>query len=67
MGGGDNLCFIATSACAMVPAQPSPVVGEWWAATVGTVEGSGLYFADTLRMLSLTFQAGLFQPPASFS
>jgi len=37
---------------------------EWWQATVSTMSGSGLYFADTLRMLSLVFQAGLFDPPA---
>ena len=42
----------------------SLVQAEWWEATVATTSGSGLYYADTLRLLSLAFQAGLFLPPA---
>jgi endo-1,4-beta-D-glucanase Y len=63
LGGDDNTCFISTSATAMVPVTNYDTVSEWWDATKGTYDQSGLYFCDTLRLLSLTFQAGLLLPP----
>jgi hypothetical protein len=52
------------SATAMVPGQSQDTVNSWFEATKSTTAGGGLYFCDTLRMLSLTFQAGLMTKPS---
>lgn len=60
---GENLCFVATAATAMVPAQSSGVVNSWWSTTLNEWNGRGVYFCDTLMMLAETYMAGLMVAP----
>jgi endoglucanase len=64
ISGDDSRCFISTAATAMIPEQDDDVINVWYEATQSVTSGGGLYFCDTLRMLSLTFQAGLMVQPS---
>jgi endo-1,4-beta-D-glucanase Y len=63
LGGGDSLCFISMSATTMLPNMEYTVINNWYSATQNTTSGGGLYFCDTLRMLSLTYQTGMMSLP----
>ena len=63
LGGDKSLCMVATAATAMVPGQPQSTVNKWWTEADSTTTGGGLYFCDSLRMLALTFMAGLMHRP----